>query len=255
MMRTTRLLLVFIACLLAAVSMAASGDEPSPGASVPGQLDVPEMTAVALDARLPEGATPASVAWRIVEGEGGKLFSEDKEDAVFLAPKVEKGVKEFVVEVTVTYVDEPPSTRQLRIRVLSADATAEEERTEDGTPLWLIEHYERAAESKEQEKANAPAVPLGGTGGSSMSIGISGGSYGVRGGVGFRFSMSHPIEQPVDVPPPGQSAMPGEGAWEAARPVPYDSLNRALPADLSERYQLAEDPEPSDTRKDSGSPD
>jgi hypothetical protein len=213
------------------------------------------MTAVALDARLPEGAKPVSVAWRIVEGEGGKLFSEDKEDAVFLGPKVERGVKEFLVEVTVTYVDDPPSTRQLRIRVLPANALAEEEKTEDGTPLWLIEHYERAAESKEREKANAPAFPVGGTGGSSMSIGIAGGSYGVRGGIGFRFSMSYPIEQPVQVPPPGQSAKPGEGAWEAARPVPYDSLNRALPADLSERYPLAEDPEPSETPKEPESKD
>lgn len=254
-MRTRNLTFIPAVCLLAAVSMAAPADESAPAAPVPGHLDVPEMTAVALDARLPEGAEPTSVAWRIVNGEGGKLFSEDREDAVFLAPKVDKGVKEFLIEVSVTYVDEAPSTRQLRIRVLPANAMAEEETTEDGTPLWLIEHYERAAELKEKEKADAPAVLLGGAGGSSMSIGISGGSYGVRGGVGFRFSMSHPIEQPVEVPPPGQSRLPGEGAWEAPRPVPHDSLSNSLPADLSERYPLAEDPEPSETESDSGSKD
>ena len=53
--------------------------DPPPAEPVPGQLDVVEMTAVELDARMPEGAEPTSFAWKIIEGEGGMLIGGDQE--------------------------------------------------------------------------------------------------------------------------------------------------------------------------------
>jgi hypothetical protein len=219
---------------------------------VPGQLDVVEMTAVALDARLPEGAEPTSFRWRIVSGEGGKLFSADQEDAVFLAPKVERGTREFVIEVTVTYANQPPSTRSMKIRVVPSDPSATDEDTDgDGTPDWLEDHYRRAREAEERKQRSGPAV-IGGSGrsGPNVSIGVSGGSYGYRGGVGVHWSLSHPLTQPVDVPPPGQIREPGEGSWEPARLVPHDELDATLPPEVAEKYRVEDEAPPESAEAD-----
>jgi hypothetical protein len=234
--------LLLFAAYLPAISLAApAGEEPSPRESVPvpGQLEVVEMTAVELDARLPDGVEAAAFQWRIVEGEGGRLFSADQEDAVFLAPKVERGVKEFVLELSVMYADQPPSTRELRIRVLPTDPEAAEEDPGDGTPQWLEDHYRRAREAEEKKQQEGRSTgAVSGKSGPSVSIGVAGGSGGTRGSVGFRWSLSYPITQPVDVPPPGQSRKPGEGTWEPAYPVPYDELSTTLPPDIAEQYRI-----------------
>lgn len=163
-------------------------------APAPGQLDVVEMTAVSLDARLPEGAEPVTFQWRIVEGEGGKLFSENKEDAVFLAPKFDRTKKEFLVELTVTYVEQPPSTRQIRIRVLPANPEEAEEFTDDGTPQWLIDKYDRAREYEEQNKSSSGSTMIAPRSGPTTSIGFWGGSGGRSGAsIGFRWNMSYPL--------------------------------------------------------------
>jgi hypothetical protein len=235
--------------LLATPTIAAEG-EAVDSEPVPGQLDVVEKTAVALDGRPPEGVPATSFRWRIVEGEDGKLFGEDREDAVFLAPRVERGVKEFVVELTVTYVDEPPSTRQIRIRVLPTDPADAAEEAEGETPQWILDHYQRAAEV-EQQKQSAPPTFGGGRSGPSVSIGVAGSSSGHRrGGVGLRWSMSYPISQPVDVPPPGQSRKPGEGTWDRARPVPYEELESTFPESVVDGLEAQDESEPPETNPD-----
>jgi len=250
-MHSVRFLILAI-CLLATLTIGAEGDEPARAESepVPGQLDVIEKTAVALDGRLPEGLSATSFQWKIVEGEGGELFGNDREDAVFLAPQVERGVKEFIIELTVTYVDEPPSTRQIRIRVLPTDPAKATEDAEGETPQWLIDHYSRAQEVEQQEQSTSPTVS-GGKSGPSVSIGVAGGSSGYRrGGIGLRWSMSYPISQPVDIPPPGQSRKPGEGSWDRARPVPYEELDTTFPESIVELYETQDEPEPSETEPD-----
>ena len=236
-------------CLLSAVTvLAATEAEPPKLAPVPGQLDVVEMTAVSLDARLPEGTEPVTFRWRIIEGEGGKLFSEDKEDAVFLAPKFDRAKKEFLVELTVTYVDQPPSTRQMRIRVLPTNPDEAEEFTDDGTPQWLIDKYDRAREYEEQNKSSSGSAIVAPRSGPTTSIGVWGGSGGRSGAsIGLRWNMSYPITQPVEVPPPGESHEPGEGTWAAPTPVPHDQLSTTFPAEVVERYQPAEDAEPEES--------
>jgi len=254
-------LLLLAACLLAISSSSLAEEERSSHESepVPGQLEVVQMTAVALDARLPEGVEATAFRWRIVEGEGGKLFSADQEDAVFLAPKVERGVKEFIVELNVMYADQPMSTRELRIRVLPTDpAAAEESSDDDGTPQWIDDHYRRAREAEERKQQEGSAGSTGGGGGKrgksgpTVSVGVAGGSGGTRGGVGVRWSLNYPVTQPVDVPPPGQSRKPGEGTWEPAHPVPYDELSTTLPPDIAERYRNEDEapPAPSETEAD-----
>ena len=68
-------------------------------------------------------------------------------------------------------------------------------------------------------------------------------SGGTRGGVGFSWSLSHPLTQPVAVPPPGQIRKPGEGTWEPAHLVPYEELDATLPPEVAEQYRIeGEDP-------------
>jgi hypothetical protein len=242
----------FLALLvLALLTPAAAGEaEPPPGSSEaelePGYLDILGGTAVSLEGELDEGIEGATFRWRIVEGEGGQLFNDDRPSAVFLAPNVATGMKRFVIEMTVSYRDAPSSTRQLVIRVLSEEyvETDEDEEEEDPT-AWLKERYRRAAEEEEKKEDSQPKVmvPSGG-GKTGVSIGIGVGSGGYRGGrIGFRFSLSHPIEQPVDVPPPGQTQLPGQGAWDLPYPVPPQDLKATFPASVAERY--APPPEPS----------
>lgn len=243
-MTIKRLLLIVGTGFLSATVARAAEVEPPKLTPVPGQLDVVEMTAVSLDAQLPEGAEPVTFSWKIIEGEGGKLFSEDKEDAVFLAPKFDRSKKEFLVELTVTYIDESPSTRQILIRVLPTNPEEAEEFTDDGTPQWLIDKYDRAKEYEEQNKSSSGSavVPRSGP---TTSIGVWGGSGGHSGAsIGFRWNMSYPITQPVTVPPPGESHEPGEGTWTAPTPVPQDQISTTFPPDVAERYQLAEEKEP-----------
>jgi hypothetical protein len=227
-------------CLLA-ISATVLAGEPPELEPVPGQLDVIEMTAVELDGRPHDGVEPIAYEWTIVEGEGGKLFSADRQDAVFLAPKVERGFREFVVELTVRYEDQDPSTRRLRIRVLPADAARALEGADGGDTGWLDDFYGDLKEKEESQQSSTPVVG-GGRSGPSVSIGISGGSYGRRGGVGIRLSMTYPLSQPVDVPPPGQTQMPGEGPWGAAHPVPYEELDETFPASIAERYGPEDEP-------------
>jgi hypothetical protein len=240
-MRMNRLPLLAALLLVALPLASAEGEEALPEPElVPGELDVIEMTAVALDGRLPGPVEPTAFRWRILDGTGGKLFGEDREDAVFLAPKVERGVKEFLIELTVMYAEEPPSTRQLRIRVLPSDPAAALEGADEDDAQWLKDLYRREPGTEEQK--SAPTVS-GGRSGPSVSIGVGAGSGGYRGaGVGFRWSMSYPISQPVDVPPPGQTYVPGEGAWGSATPVPRERIPATFPASIAERYGLEDQP-------------
>lgn len=251
-MRTARSLALSVT-LAATLSMSLAGEGPETDAldpaAVPGQLDVVEMTAVELDAELPEAVAAVSYSWTIVEGEGGKLFGADRATAVFLAPKVERGVAQFVVELTVTYRDEPPSTRRLRIRVVPSDPEAAREGSGEDDTEWLDAFYGGMRPSEESKSTVPPTVVPPSSNAPSVSIGVAGGSGGYRGArVGFRWSMSYPISQPVDVPPPGQTRLPGQGTWDPARPVPYDEFVETFPEDVVESYTLPEEePEPSET--------
>jgi len=242
-MRMNRLPVLAALFLVALPLASAEEDEALPKVeSVPGELDVIEMAAVSLDGRLPGTAEPTAFRWKILEGTGGKLFGEDREDAVFLAPKIERGVKEFLIELTVLYAEEPPSVRRLRIRVVPSDPAAALEGADEDDTQWLKDLYRGQPETEQQNSA-----PTGGGGrsGPSVSIGVAGGSGGYRGGsVGFRWSMSYPISQPVDVPPPGQTHEPGEGAWDSATPVPYEKISATFPASIAERYEPEDPPTP-----------
>jgi hypothetical protein len=229
-------MIILGACLgvsLAAVATEVETPEPGPEV-VPGQLDVIERTAVALDGRPPEGVQATSYRWRIVEGEGGKLFNDDQEDAVFLAPQVERGVKVFVIELNVTYADQPPSTRTIRIRVLPTDPEAAKEGEGESDTQWLEDYYRRLGESQQN---SAPPATGGGGSRPSVSIGVAGGSGGRRGSIGVRVPLSYPVSQPVPIPPPGQSRTPGEGPWGVATPVPRDQLATTLPPEIAKRYE------------------
>ena len=229
------------------LGLAAGDDGPPSGhpeiEPVPGQLDVVEMTAVELDGRLPEDVEPTAYAWRILEGEGGKLFKSDQQDAVFLAPKVERGVRQFILELTVSYADQPSSVRRLRIRVVPTDPAAALDDSAPDDTAWLDDFYGGMREAQEGKGGSQIVVPRS-SGGPTVSIGVRGGSRGWRGGVGIRVPLSYPVTQPVDVPAPGRSSMPGEGEWDAATPVPYDQLGATFPPDIAERYKIVEDREP-----------
>jgi hypothetical protein len=237
-MRATRVpVLAWI--LLATFSLATRGaaeETPSPEAGpVPGELTVIQMTAVELESKLPADPEPESFQWRIVEGERGKLIGADRPTAVFLAPSVEHGVVTFLVELTVTYADQPPSTRRVRIRVLS-DPSADTADPDDGDTEWLQEIYRSAREAEERRRNNAPSLVVPGGSQPRVNIGVGVGPGGWHGGVGFSFSLSYPISQPVPVPSPGQTRVPGEGAWASPRPVPYDEVATTFPASVAESY-------------------
>jgi hypothetical protein len=249
------------AVLLLLAPAAAAEAEPPPGSpeaeTEPGYLDILGGTAVSLEGDLEEGIEGATFRWRIVEGEGGQLFNDDRPSAVFLAPNVATGMKRFVIEMTVSYRDAPSSSRQLVIRVLSEDfVEADEGEVEEDPTAWLKERYSRAAEEEQKKQDSAPQVvaPSGG-GNTGVSVGVGVGSGGYRGGsIGFRFSLSHPIEQPVDVPPPGQTHAPGEGTWDLPYPVPYQDLGMTFPASVADRYAPSPDEPPADpaTRTEEG---
>jgi len=231
------------------LSMASFGEEPTTPEpkGPPGQLDVIEGTAISLDGRLAEGLEASGYRWKIVQGEGGRLIGETREDAVFIAPKVEKGVKEFIVELTVMYSDQPMSTRRLSIRVLPADPDKALEGASEDDTQWLQDYYKKDSESQ----SSTPATGSSGSGGPNVSIGVSGGSGGYRrGGVGLSWGMSYPISQPVDVPPPGQTRMPGEGKWDRAHPVPHDQLRSTFPKEIADRYEVDEPPAASEPEPD-----
>jgi hypothetical protein len=242
--------------LIVAITLAIGEETPSQATPTPvpepGHLDVIQMTAVELDGRLPGAAEPESYQWSIVEGVGGRIFDDDKQDAVFLSPKVEKGILEFVIELTVTYSEQPPSTRRLRIRVFSEEA-ADADSGEAEDTQWLQDFYKKAAEQEEKKKSQAPTVIVPNTG-TTMHFGYSPWGWGWGGSVGFRWSMNYPITQPVTVPPPGTTHHPGEGEWDMAKPVPYGELDKRFPSDIADRYSPADAPPPSsqsetDTKK------
>lgn len=230
------------AAILLLAPAAADTPEPPPGTAaaeaVPGYLDILGGTAVSLEGDLEEGLEGATFRWRIIEGEGGQLFNDDRPSAVFLAPKVATGMKRFVIEMTVSYREAPSSTRRLVIRVLSEEYVQPEDGEGEDPTAWLKERYRRIAEEEERKKESQPKVLVpGGGSSSSVTIGVGVGSGGYRGGsIGFRFSLSHPIEQPVDVPPPGQTQAPGEGTWDLPYPVPYQDLRMTFPASVAEAY-------------------
>jgi len=226
-------------------SQATPAPEPEPG-----HLEVIQMTAVELDGRLPGAAEPVSYQWSIIEGEGGKIFDADKEDAVFLSPKVEKGTQDFLIELTVTYKDHPPSTRRLRISVFSEEA-ADADSGEAEDTQWLQDFYKKAAEQEEKKKSQAPTMVVPNTG-TTMHFGFSPWGWGWGGSVGYRWSMNYPISQPVTVPPPGLVHHPGEGEWDMAKPVPYGELDKRFPSNVADRYSPADGP-PSDAPADSES--
>ena len=239
-----KILMLALAVFLLATPLPAGDDEeqqpPAAGLEpVPGQLDVVEKTAVSLDGLPDEGTEPTGYVWKIIEGEGGLLFQADQQDAVFLAPRVERGVKKFVIELTVMFDDQPPAVRQLQIRVVPTDPSKAYDDPND--TQWLEDFYRGAAESEEKQGSSLGNVSGGGAK-PSVSIGVSGGSYGRRGGIGIRVPLSYPITQPVDIPPPGQTHLPGEGEWDLATPVPQDELETTFPPSVAERYRLVEDP-------------
>jgi len=234
--------LVLLALLLT-ISVATAGEEEAqqaPPVPEPGHLEVIQMTAVELDGRLPGGVEPVSFQWSIVEGEGGRLFEVDKPDAVFLAPKVEQGTLDFLIELTVNYREQPPSTRRVRIRVFSDEAAKADGDSGDDTQ-WLKDHYKRANEREEQQKSQAPTIVVPNSS-SSMYFGVHRG-WGWGGSMGYRWTMNDPITQPVDVPPPGETHQPGEGAWDMAKPVPYGELDTRFPSSIADRYSPADDPQ------------
>ena len=174
--------LVLLALLLM-ISVATAGEEePQQATPVPepGHLEVIQMTAVELDGRLPGGVEPVSFQWSIVEGEGGRLFEVDKPDAVFLAPKVEQGTLDFLIELTVNYREQPPSTRRVRIRVFSEEAAKAADGSGDDTQ-WLQDHYKRAREREDEQKSQAPTINVPNSS-SSMSFGVHRGWGGGWGG-------------------------------------------------------------------------
>jgi hypothetical protein len=250
-MKTIRWPILAAALLLLTFGAAAGEGEaqtpPSDKIPEPGYLEVLQMTAVELDGRLPGSVDPVSFAWSIVEGEGGKLFDTDKPDAVFLGPKVETGTLDFLIELTVTYREQPPSTRRVRIRVLSEEAAKAAEGSADDTQ-WLEDYYRGLREREEEKKASQPRLVVPNTGPTtSMSVGVHRGWGGGWGGsVGFRWTMSYPITQPVDVPPPGETHDPGQGLWDIARPVPYEELGTTFPSSIADRYSPADHPDSDD---------
>jgi len=244
--------LMFGVMLLVTAASAAAEEQPQPATAEPvpepGYLEVIQMTAVELDGRLPGGVDPVSFQWSIIEGEGegegegARLFEVDKPDAVFLAPKVEQGTQDFVIELTVNYREQLPSTRRLRIRVLSEEAAKAADDSGDDTQ-WLQDYYREQAEREEKKKSQAPTIIVPNTS-SSMSFGVHRGWGGGWGGtMGFRWTMSYPITQPVDVPPPGETHQPGEGRWDIASPVPYEKLGTTFPSSIADRYSPADDPQ------------
>jgi hypothetical protein len=247
-------LLILGTLLMVVIASATAEQAPSQATPVPvpepGHLEVIQMTAVELDGRLPGAAEPVSYQWSIVEGEGGRIFDGDKQDAVFVSPKVEKGIEEFLIELTVTYSEQPPSTRRLRISVFSEEA-ANADSAPAGDTQWISDFYKKAAEREEKKKSQAPTIIVPNTG-PSMHFGVSPWGWGWGGSMGVRWSMSYPITQPVTVPPPGQTHQPGEGEWDMAKPVPYGELDKRFPSDVAGRYSPADGP-PSEAETESES--
>jgi hypothetical protein len=237
-------LLILGTLLIAAIASASAEEAPSQATAMPvsepGHLEVIQMTAVELDGRLPGTVEPVSYQWSIIEGEGGKIFDADKQDAVFLSPKVEMGTQEFLIELTVTYKEQPPSTRRLRISVFSEEAANADSGSADDTQ-WLQDFYKKAAEQEDKKKSQAPTVIVPNTG-TTMHFGVSPWGWGWGGSMGVRWSMNYPISQPVTVPPPGQTHLPGEGQWDMAKPVPYGELDKRFPSDVADRYSPADAP-------------
>jgi hypothetical protein len=141
----------------------------------------------------------------------------------------------------VTYAEQPPSTRSVRIRVLPTDPDAAKAGA-GGDTAWLDDFYSAAAEV-EREKPKAPAVVLPPTSGVT-TMGFGFGPYPYWGGIGFRWSMSYPISQPVAVPPPGEHQGPGEGEWAPPTRLSSDRLDSSFPSGVADRYRLLDDPEP-----------
>jgi hypothetical protein len=242
MNRNSGLILVVLLLMTFGATAGEEGSQQALPVPEPGYLEVIQMTAVELDGRLPGGAEAVSFQWSIVEGVGGRLFEVDKPDAVFLAPKVERGTLEFLIELTVNYREQPPSTRRLRIRVFSEEAAKAADGSGDDTQ-WLQDYYKRARDKEDQQKSQAPTLIVPNSS-SSMSFGVHRGWGGGWGGsMGYHWTMSYPITQPVDVPPPGETHQPGEGAWDMAKPVPYGELDTRFPSSIADRYSPADDPQ------------
>jgi hypothetical protein len=159
-------------------------------------------------------------------------------------------VRHFVVELKVTYRDQPPSTRRLSIRVLPADPNAALDGSGEQDTEWLNDFYRTTREREEERQSDSGSVAPGRSN-PSVSIGVGGSSGGNWGGsVGFRWSMSYPLSQPVAVPPPGQTRQPGEGTWDVAQPVPYGELSTTFPASIAERYSPQDCPLPDTAETD-----
>jgi hypothetical protein len=235
--------LILVALLIVTVGSAVGEQMPGPSQPIPepGYLEVIQMTAVELDGRLPGGAEPVSYHWVVIEGgDDGRLFDGDKQDAVFLAPKVAQGTRDFLLQLTVTYREQAPSVRRLKIRVLSEAAANASGDSGDDTQ-WLQDFYKKAQEKEDKKQSQAPTivVPNGGT---TMRFGMSPWGWGWGGSMGFAWTMNYPISQPVSVPPPGETHQPGEGSWDMAKPVPYGELSTRFPSDVADRYSPADDP-------------
>ena len=237
--------LILLALLIVAVTSVAGEETAQPASSQPipepGYLEVIQMTAVELDGRLPGGAEPVSYHWTIVEGgDDGRLFDGDKQDAVFLAPKIAQGTRDFLLQLTVTYREQAPSVRRLQIRVLSEAAAKPADGSGDDTQ-WLQDFYKKAEEQEDKKKSQAPTMVVPNTG-TTMHFGVSPWGRGWGGSMGYSWTMNYPITQPVTVPPPGQTHQPGEGSWDMAKPVPYGELSTRFPSDVADRYSPADDP-------------
>jgi hypothetical protein len=249
--------------LWAAIGVGAAADEQAPpqpsiqAVPEPGYLEVVEMTAVNLDGRLAGGPEPTGYKWRIVDGgDDGRLFDTEKEDAVFLAPKVDEGSRDWIIELTVTFADEKPAVRRLRIRVLSEKAAQAAQGANKGTDdgkdgasggggddtQWIQDYYKQAQEQEDKRKSQSPTIIVPNNTGTSVHFGYSPWGWGWGGSVGFRWTMSYPISQPVDVPPPGETQQPGEGKWDVPTPVPYGQIGERFPSDVADRFSPADDP-------------
>jgi hypothetical protein len=170
-------------------------------APAPGQLDVLQGTAVALDGTpSPDGPVPGTYLWEIVQGAGGTLFNADREDAMLQTPALENELEVFVIRLTVTYPEGSPATSTVHIRVHrdppEPEPAAEEESIERVMSDFYRQEREARDRNRERLEASRPTVVQ-----QSISYGWTSPSYGW--GWGWGWPTFIPVSTTIVVPPPG----------------------------------------------------
>ncbi|MCU0302772.1 MAG: hypothetical protein MUC56_01770 [Thermoanaerobaculales bacterium] len=165
----------------------------------PGQLDVLQGTVVALDGTPPpDGPRPDSYRWEIVEGDGGRLYDADRENAMLQTPVIEDELEVLVVRLTVTYPDGPPATSTVHIlvhREPPEHRPAPEERSiEQVMSDFYREEREARDRNRERLEASRPTVVQ-----QSISYGWISPGYGW----GWGWPTFVPVSTTIVAPPPG----------------------------------------------------